>query len=85
MAAMHAVYDALGETAHHHADLCPAVSKPLLDTLVDRLPRSPALTLSVGCGSGLLEALILEAGYRNPKNAVNICGVEVPEIGRAHV
>lgn len=42
------------------ADCCSSLSAELLSTLVAILPRQPALTLSIGSGTGLLEALILQ-------------------------
>ncbi|GAB7358213.1 hypothetical protein MBLNU230_g0365t1 [Neophaeotheca triangularis] len=53
------------------ADCCVGISEPMIETLRRTLPDPPALILSIGCGSGLLEALLVERG-------VNVCGVEVP-------
>ncbi len=64
----------LGNDSVHFPDLCPAVSKPLIKIIVESLPPAPALILSVGCGSGLLEAMCLEGG-----KALNLHGVEVPD------
>ncbi|KAM3415688.1 hypothetical protein BST61_g9206 [Cercospora zeina] len=57
-----------------HADCCCSLSTDLLDTLIRHLPPSPAVILSCGAGTGLLERLILERSQRR----VNIYGVEVP-------
>jgi hypothetical protein len=73
------------DTTTHFADLCPAISKPLIHTLVDRLPASPALTLSVGCGSGLLEALTLHAGEHVCHKTLDIRGVEVSDCTITHL
>ena len=56
----------------HHPDSCPSLSTTLLRTLSNLLPRFPALILSIGSGSGLLEYLLL---HHNPP--LNIAGVEV--------
>lgn len=53
---------------------CASVSKPLVAKIASCLPRSPALTLSVGSGTGLFEALLLE---NYPE--INLEGVEVSE------
>jgi hypothetical protein len=55
-----------------HPGCCLALSAPLLVHLSTILPRSPGLTLSIGSGYGLLEALLLGEPYR-----CNIVGVEV--------
>ena len=49
----------LSKDPTHVADCCTSLSAALLSTLVAILPRQPALTLSVGSGTGLLEALIM--------------------------
>lgn len=51
---------------------CLALSQPLLNNLSARLPKGPALVLSVGSGYGLLEALLLTPPY-----SINVVGVEV--------
>jgi hypothetical protein len=55
-----------------HPGCCLALSAPLLVHLVPLLAPSPRLTLSIGSGYGLLEALLLAEPYR-----LNIVGVEV--------
>jgi hypothetical protein len=78
-------YNALSDVPAHIADLCPAISKYLVDILVDRLPPAPALTLSIGCGSGLLEAILLYAGENERGKPLNITGVEVPDCVVKHL
>ncbi|TKA80958.1 hypothetical protein B0A55_02398 [Friedmanniomyces simplex] len=56
------------------ADCCAGLSRPMLKTLESRLPQHPATVLSIGCGSGLLEELLLCA----TDDKVNVFGVEVP-------
>lgn len=63
----------LTDEPQHFAACCLALSKPLLQTLLAALPRSPALVLSVGSGSGLLEALLLHAS----SGGLELYGVEV--------
>ncbi|PWY89704.1 hypothetical protein BO94DRAFT_534451 [Aspergillus sclerotioniger CBS 115572] len=53
-------------------DCCLDISSTLTAYLAGLLPAKPAFTISVGCGSGLLEALI---AYRHPNT--QIIGVEV--------
>lgn len=77
--------DKLSEKPAHFADCCPGVSKPLICAIVDHLPQSPALTLSIGSGSGLLEAILLEATERDRGEAVNLRGVEVPSCVNTHL
>ncbi len=78
-------YDTLRETTTHYADLCPGISKPLVNMLVDRLPQSSALTLSIGCGSGLLEAILLHAADVDHGKQLNLFGVEVPDCAITHL
>lgn len=63
----------LGQRPSHFADCCAGISWPLLEALAARLPGAPALVLSIGCGRGLLEALLLRATDAQ----VNVAGVEV--------
>lgn len=49
----------LSKDPTHLADCCTSLSAELISTLVAILPRQPALALSVGSGTGLLEALIM--------------------------
>ena len=70
--------DGLDEKPAHLAGCCSGVSKSLLCALADRLPPSPALILSIGSGSGLFEALLLQASAKQHSQAVNLYGVDVP-------
>ncbi|KAF2455987.1 hypothetical protein BDY21DRAFT_65284 [Lineolata rhizophorae] len=57
-------------------DLCVRVSLPLIQVLAGIMAKKPAFNLSVGCGSGLLEALLLSAD-----SSLDVVGVEVsPDI-----
>lgn len=49
----------LSEQPLHHSECCATLSKTLIETLCRLLPSAPCLTLSIGCGTGLLEALVL--------------------------
>lgn len=42
-----------------HADCCAALSSILVAKVAQSLPSGPALTISIGSGRGILEALIL--------------------------
>ncbi|KAF2858267.1 hypothetical protein K470DRAFT_259945 [Piedraia hortae CBS 480.64] len=64
----------LGDTPAYFPDCCAGISLPLIATLCAQLPPNPQLTLSIGSGSGLLEALLLAIG----DGRANIFGVEVP-------
>lgn len=44
----------------HHPDCCCSLSIHLIDTLVKILSPAPFLTVSIGSGTGLLEALLLK-------------------------
>lgn len=65
----------------HFPDCCAGLSWPLLEALASRLPPLPGLVLSIGSGSGLLEAMLLHATDRQ----VNICGVEVGAAVNRHL
>ncbi|KAE8373786.1 hypothetical protein BDV26DRAFT_296594 [Aspergillus bertholletiae] len=57
---------------------CLSISTPLLETLTALLPKKPNYTVSIGSGSGLLEALLV---CNNP--SLQIEGVEVsPTVNR---
>lgn len=75
---MAAFLDEVGNKPTHFSDCCPAVSRPLLDTLLEALPVSPALTLSIGCGNGFLEGLLLALSQAEPCKTLALRGVEVP-------
>lgn len=55
-----------------HPDCCASLSPKLLDNIVAVLPRDDASIVSIGCGSGLLEALLLQ---KQPK--LRMLGIEV--------
>ena len=42
-----------------YSDCCCTLSEPLMMTLARLLPPDPSITLSIGCGTGLLEAILL--------------------------
>ncbi|KAK5104853.1 hypothetical protein LTR62_002775 [Meristemomyces frigidus] len=65
----------LTEKPAYFADCCAAISRPLIHTIIHLLPPPPTCVLSIGSGSGLLEAMILQvtAGHQ-----VELFGVEVP-------
>jgi hypothetical protein len=64
----------VGDEPQQFAGCCLAISKPLLQALASALPRDPDLILSVGCGSGFLEGLLLQM----LPGELNLFGVEVP-------
>lgn len=57
----------------HYPDCCIAISERLIQVLAKVLPNAPLWTLSIGSGSGLLEAMVLK--YTEGKT--DIRGVEV--------
>lgn len=57
-----------------HPSCCASLSLPLLSHLHAVLPPPPAPTLSIGSGTGLLEALLLQ---QHPCRAASLRGVEV--------
>jgi hypothetical protein len=75
----------LTEKPVHFGDCCPGVSRPLINTLIDRLPQAPALILSVGSGSGLFEAILLETAEKDRGRRLNLYGVEVPPCVNTHL
>lgn len=78
---MEAALSKLGRQPVHFPDCCAGISWPLMEVLASRLPRHPGLVLSVGSGSGLLEAMLLHATDHH----VNICGVEVAAAVNRHL
>ena len=62
----------LDELPKHFPGCCMSLSKLILGQITQILPHRPKFTLSVGCGSGLFEALMLQY---DP--ALTIEGVEV--------
>ena len=64
---------------NQHPDCCMTISQSLLKTLAGFLPRLPATVLSIGSGTGLLEALLLEL----VGESLDIRGVEVsPQVNK---
>ncbi|KAI7542923.1 hypothetical protein KC316_g15239, partial [Hortaea werneckii] len=76
------LYDQLCTSPKHFADCCVGISQPLLATLASRLPPSPALILSIGSGSGLLEAMLLKMHSGKP---LDLFGVEVSSCVNKHL
>lgn len=62
----------LSNTAVHYPDCCSSLSIPLISKLASLLPPDPALILSIGSGTGLLEALLLQH-----QSTINLRTVEV--------
>jgi hypothetical protein len=58
------------------ARCCLSLSRPIIDTIVSRLPPAAALALSIGSGSGLLERLIHTANPRLDFHGVEVNGAE---------
>lgn len=68
----------ISSTPTVHASCCLALSSHLLSNLSKLLPSAPTLVLSIGSGSGLIEALLRAEPYN-----VNVVGVEVqPSVNR---
>ncbi|CAG8923939.1 unnamed protein product [Penicillium salamii] len=61
----------LSPSPQRFPDCCLGISSTLLDHLISILPKKPTFTVSVGSGSGLLEALIANRGD------VSVHGVEI--------
>ncbi|KAK3674693.1 hypothetical protein LTR78_005415 [Recurvomyces mirabilis] len=84
MASANTVETALGRLGNkpvYFADCCAGISWLLLESLAARLPPAPALVLSIGSGSGLLEGILLRA----TDEVVNIYGVEVGSCQNKHL
>ena len=56
----------------YHPDCCCSLSIQLVDTLVDLLSPTPCLMVSIGSGTGLLEALLLQKHPALPIKAVEV-------------
>lgn len=77
--------NSLGQQPAYFSGCCFALSKPLLSMLLDRLPHRPAMTLSIGCGSGLFESMLLEASRNGHGRPVNLYGVEVESCANGYL
>ena len=77
--------DKLNDRPLHFGDCCPGISRPLINTLIDRLPQAPALIISVGSGSGLFEAILLETAEKDRERRLNLYGIEVPPCVNSHL
>jgi len=64
----------LSETPRHHPDCCVSLSTTLITQLCAILPAHPQYSISIGSGSGMLEALINQS---NPQ--MHVHGVEVDQ------
>jgi len=53
-----------GDKARKHPDCCLYLSKSLVDAVWEDLPPEPKITLSIGSGSGLLEAILTAPGNK---------------------
>lgn len=62
----------LSESPQRFPGCCLGISSTLITYLVSTLPKKPTFTVSVGSGSGLLEALIV-----NHDDNVSVQGVEI--------
>ena len=71
----------LTDMPKHYPDCCLAISQPLVQTLLSALPRAPQRVMSIGSGSGLLEATLL----RSARDAIDIVGVEVSPTVNKHL
>lgn len=63
------------EEPQHFAGCCVGISRPLIALLLQLLPPKPATVISIGCGTGLLELLLLDASH----GTLDLHGIEVSE------
>lgn len=56
----------------HHPDCCAAISSVLVETIAHILPPRPSLTISIGSGTGLFEALLLQEQPAKDIEAVEV-------------
>ncbi|KAF7364311.1 hypothetical protein MSAN_01091100 [Mycena sanguinolenta] len=68
----------LTNSPSRHPSSCASLSLPLLDLLDAALPSPSELTLSVGAGAGLLEALLLQR-YPHRASPTSFLGVEITQ------
>ena len=64
----------LTSTPVHHPDCCASLTSTLIARILQYLPPRPAFTISIGSGTGLLEALILQARPDVHLEAVEVLG-----------
>ncbi|KAJ5176091.1 uncharacterized protein N7482_001968 [Penicillium canariense] len=62
----------LSSSPKRFSDCCLAISNTFVTNLIHLLPKKPAFTLSIGSGSGLLEALLTRTNA-----TISVEGVEV--------
>ncbi|KAK8211573.1 hypothetical protein M8818_003228 [Zalaria obscura] len=74
-------YEDLSVEPRHYPDCCLALSRRLIDALADSLLQKPAVTLSIGSGSGLLEATLL----KRHEDHIDVRGVEVADLVHKHL
>lgn len=67
----------LTTTPVQHPDCCASLSSALVSKILQILPPRPAFTISIGSGTGLLEALILQAQTGVLLEAVEVRGVNL--------
>lgn len=65
----------LTTTPIHHPHCCASLSSTLVSRILQFLPPRPSFTISIGSGTGLLEALILQARPGVHLEAVEVLGV----------
>jgi len=63
----------LSNESKHYSDCCLGISQPLIDKIIALLPHKPGLVLSIGCGSGLFEAVLIQ----HAQDKIDLVGVEV--------
>ena len=75
------IYENLKATSPlHFPDCCSSIIKSFIGRLASLLPPHPALTLSIGSGTGLLEALLL---HQRP--TLDLKAVEVPTTNNKYI
>ncbi|KAF2834523.1 hypothetical protein M501DRAFT_943977 [Patellaria atrata CBS 101060] len=62
----------LTETPARYAGCCLALSSPLIRSLSALLPANPEFSISVGSGSGLLEALLMQYGEEKCIHGIDV-------------
>lgn len=67
----------LTTTPIQHPDCCASLSSALISKILQILPSRPSFTISIGSGTGLLEALILQAQTEVHLEAVEVRGANL--------